>query len=79
MINRKTIETFAVLALCAASSIACGGSSQSAAETAPAKAMDSQQGGETPDGTSTADDAQQDPTRTMPDGTTMQGEDMGQQ
>jgi hypothetical protein len=76
MTNRKTIKIIAALVLCTASSVACGGSSKSAAETAPSKEMDSQQGGEQmPDGTSTADDAQQGSTHTMPDGTTMEGED----
>lgn len=77
MLNRKAIATVLSLALCAIGAAACGDSSKSAAETAPAKEMDqSSQGSETtPDGTSSADD-QPSSTHTMPDGTTMENEDM---
>lgn len=81
MYNRKLIGAAAFI-LCAASSVACGGSgeSKSAAETAPSKEMDqSSQGGEgAPDGTSSADD-KQGSTHTMPDGTSMEDEEMGHQ
>lgn len=78
MLKHTRFETVVAVLLAGASMVACGASSsQSAAETAPSKEMDSAQtGGETaPDGTSTADD-QPSGTHTMPDGTTMSNDEM---